>query len=131
MEKTTSNALWHRRAEAFARLDALPRRAIRGLPYARVAGMAMTTEVLVRAWVEERGHTDLIRINTTQRDAVFARLDALPVEQLRAASLHQLSRWGRTSILSVRAWIKVRGLDKIVGVISNRRNHRRNKRNNL
>jgi hypothetical protein len=109
-----SDAMWHKRAEAFARLDALPRKALRSMSSPRIASLAMTTEVFVRAWIEARNHTDLMRHNPVIRDAVFARLDALPIEQVRGRSLYQVSRMARTSIPYVRTWIKARGLHRLI-----------------
>ena len=115
MKQPVSNVVSGKRAEAFARLDALPRKKIRNLPYARIAGLATTSEVFVRAWIEERGHTDLMRLNEVRRNEVFALLDALPSEWIRDSSLYAISRMARTSILYVRTWAKARGLDKIIG----------------
>lgn len=109
-----SDAMWRKRAEAFARLDALPRKALRSMSSSRIASLAMTTEVVVRAWIEARNHTDLMRHNPVIREAVFARLDALPLQQIRGRSLYLVSRMARTSIPYVRIWIKARGLHRLI-----------------
>lgn len=114
MSRHRSNAVKQKRDAAFARLDALPHVTLCGMPHQRIAGLATTSVVFVRAWIEARGHTDLIRINVTNRDAVFARLDALPIERIRGLPLVGVSGLARTSIPHVRAWVAARGLQRLL-----------------
>jgi hypothetical protein len=68
-----------RRETAFAMLDAISLNDLAGCTLTRAACLATTTPVYVRAWIEERGHRDLLatppswRLRRSRRRSTFPR----------------------------------------------------------